>query len=218
MKREIKISFMLALVSILCVCNSKAEIIWDSGHHVYSEGEETWVYMYNDASADIIGGTIWEFYMYNSTTADISGGYVSILWGQDISSVDIYAGSDIGLLRPNDSSTANVYGGEINSLFTLGDSNINIHEAALNFVAAVDLSQINLYVQSYEWDPTGGTWGDGLLTGKWLESGNSFRIEIIDVDSITHINFVPEPGTFLILMIGSVGILYKRATKQNKKL
>jgi len=203
---------MLTFVSILCVCNIQAEIIWDSGHHVYSEGEETWVYMYNDASADILGGIIHEFYMYNNTTADITGGYVSVVLGQDTSSVDVYAGSDIGLLRPNDSSTASVYGGEINSLFTLGDSVTNIYQTSLNFVDATDSSTINMFVESYNWNPTGGAWGDGLLTGVWLNTSQPFSIEITYLPTINHINFVPEPATMGLFMIGI--LMFQRSAKK----
>jgi hypothetical protein len=78
---------IMTVVLVVGVCNVRAEIIWDSGHHEFSEGSEDFVYMYNDASADISGGIIHEFYMYNNTTADITGGYVSVVLGQDTSSV-----------------------------------------------------------------------------------------------------------------------------------
>jgi len=230
MKREMKITFVFALVSILCVCNIQAEIIWDSGHHIFSEGSEDYVYMYNDASAEIVGGEIdwmymyneafaditggqiWELYMYNSTTADISGGYVSILLGQDTSSVDVYAGSDIGLLRPNDSSTANVYGGTINHLFVLGNSTTNIYEGDFTMgFSANDSPVINMYVQEYHWDPDGGSSsGFGLLTGTWLNSGEAFSIDYVDLDSFDHIAFVPEPSTMLLVGLGGLVLRTKK--------
>ena len=40
----------LALIMGIALCMSmspvKADLIWDSGHHDYGEGDETWVYMY----------------------------------------------------------------------------------------------------------------------------------------------------------------------------
>jgi len=206
------IIIITTVVFVVGVANVQAEIIWDSGHHVYSEGEETWVYMYNDASADIIGGIIHEFYMYNNSTADITGGYVSVVLGQDTSSVNVYAGSDIGLLRPNDSSTANVYGGEINHLFVLGNSTTNIYEGDFPMgFSANDSPVINMYVQEYLWDPDGGSSsGFGLLTGTWLSSGEAFSIDYVALDSFDRIAFIPEPSTILFMCLGGLLLRTKK--------
>jgi hypothetical protein len=192
------------LLICLFVQTSKAEITWDSEHHVYSEGEETWVYMYNDASAEITGGIIEEFYMYNQTQADITGGDIGVLLGQDTSSVNVYAGSNVDLLRPNDSSTANVYGGTIDYLFALSSSTTNIHRGSWNEINARDLSTINFYVESYEWDPIGGEREGGLLTGIWLESTVSFSIDLVNEGTINHLNFVPEPTTLFLFGMGAL--------------
>lgn len=213
MKRRIQISFMLAIVSVLCVCNIQAEIIWDSGHHVYSEGEETWVYMYNDASADIIGGIIHEFYMYNNAEADITGGHISVVLGQDTSNVNIYAGSDISLLRPNDSSTSNVYDGTVDYLFALGYSNTNIYGGIFDEIAAEDFSSVNLYVENYDWNPTGGARDGGLLTGIWLGSDESFNIDLVSEDTINHLNFIPEPTTLFLFGVGGLIVLKRVRNK-----
>jgi len=204
MKRGIKISFILALVLILCAPNIQAEIIWDSGHHVFSGGFEDFVYMYNDASADILGGIIHEFYMYNNTIADITGGEISIVWGQNTSSVNVYAGSDIYLLRPNDSSTANVYDGTLDDLFSLGSSITNIYGSSLNEINATGSSTVNLFVESYQLDPKGGIFGDGLLTGTWLGSGASFSIDLGGAETINHLNFIPEPATLILFGMGGL--------------
>jgi len=144
---------------------------------------------------------------------EVFGGTISALLCQDISTANIYDNDYMGLLKPFDSSTANVYGGTINSLFTVENSVTNIYEASLNFVDAVDSSTINMFVESYNWDPTGGQWGDGLLTGIWLNTSHPFSIEIIDLQTINHINFIPEPTTFSLLMIG---ILIFRSPRKSK--
>ena len=210
---RITIITILTVVFVVGVANVQAEIIWDNGHHVYSEGEETWVYMYNDASAEIIGGTIHEFYMYNNTTADITGGHISIVWGQDTSSVNVYAGSDISLLRPNDSSTSNVYDGTVDYLFALGYSNTSIYGGFFDEIAAEDFSSVNLYVESYDWNPTGGARDGGLLTGIWLESTESFSIDLVSEGTINHLNFVPEPTTLFLFGIGGLIVLKKVRNK-----
>jgi len=213
MKRRIQILFMLALMSILSVCNVQAEIIWDSGHHVFSEGSETYLTMLNDASADITGGYIAEFSMFDDTTADITGGQISILWGQGSSSVDVFTGSDIYLLRPNDSSITNIYDGTLDDLIALGSSITNIYGSSLNEIGATDSSIVNLFVESYQIDPTGGIFGDGLLTGTWLISGTNFNIDLGSSGTINHLNFIPEPTTLFLFGIGGLVVLKKRIKK-----
>ncbi len=175
---------MLVLFLVMTSIQAQADQTWESGHHVFSEGYEA------------------EIDMLNSATADITGGEIGILRCQDTSEVDVYAGSDIDLLRPHDSSIANVYGGDINTVFTLGSSYTKIYSGNIIFIDAVELSELDLYVDSYVWDPTGGTWDDGLLTGVWWNNGGSFNIEIIDLDTINHINFVPEPCIGILITIG----------------
>jgi len=174
------------VISTFDVPSLYADLLWDGGYHEFSEGVEG------------------EIDMINGATADITGGYISILRCLDTSAVFVYEPSEISLLKPFDSSIANVYGGTINSLFTVEDSVTNIYEASLNFVDAVDSSRINMYVESYNWNPTGGTWGDGLLTGIWLNTSQPFSIEIIDLQTINHINFIPEPTTIILFGLGSI--------------
>ena len=200
-----KTNILVVMILIASVCgNAQADVIWESGHHVYSEGSETFVNMYNDASAEISGGWIGEFSMYNDTTAEITGGFIGILRGQDTSHVDVYGGSDIGLLRPNDFSTANVFEGEINHLFVLGNSITNVYGGnfAMGF-SANDSALIQMYVQDYNWDPEGGSSSSfGVLTGTWLNSGESFLIDHVALSAFDNIVFVPEPGTVLVLGVG----------------
>ena len=195
------IAFFLAMG----MSNVQAEIIWDTGHHVFSEGSETYVTMLNDASADITGGWIAEFSMYNETSVEVFGGTISALLCQDISTATIYDNDYMDLLRPNDSSTATVYGGEINLLFTLGSSETHLYGGLFTSgIDAVDSSIVNLYVESYEFDPTGGSFDNGLITGTWLLSGESFSIELGAEGTFDHINFVPEPCSAIFLISGSI--------------
>jgi len=195
MKRGIQITVMLALVFILCVCNSKAEIIWDSGHHEFSEGFEGEVWLLNDA------------------TADITGGWIGNLLCYDSSAVDVFETSEIDLIKPFDSSIAQIHTGTINKLFAVGSSNTTIYGGSLNVIQAVDTSEIFLYVSSYAWDPLGGSREGGLLTGFWLDSMNSFSIELQTEGVIDHLNFIPEPSTITIMAIGGLMLGYVNRKK-----
>ena len=200
---------MITVMYLAFLCSStQADLIWDSGHHVFGEGYESHVTMLNDASADIIGGSIYQFNMYNSTSANISGGYVAATLGHDTSSVNVYEFSEISILKPMDSSTANLFGGEINIIFSLGNSNVYIYGGMLNILDTVDQGLATLYVaDNYNLDPTGGIFNHGLLTGNWFYSGNSFSISLTE-NTFDHIICIPEPCSILLLTIG--GFLFNR--------
>ena len=189
MKRGIQITISIAVVFVIStfvVPNVYADLVWDGGYHEFSEGLED------------------EIDMINGATADITGGGIGILRCFDTTEVFVYEPSEISLLKPFGSSTANVFGGTINSMYTVENSVTNINESSLNFVDAIDSSTINMFVESYNWNPTGGTWGDGLLTGIWLNTSQPFSIEIIDLQTINHINFIPEPSTMILFGLGSI--------------
>ena len=182
---------LLLIGALLTVASGNVEgALWDGGYHEFSEGFEG------------------EIDMINGATADITGGQIDILRCYDSCGLNIYDDSIIDLVKPFDSSSVYVYGGEINSLFTVGNSTTNIYEASMNFVTADDFSIINMYVENYNWNPTDGQWGYGLLTGTWLNSTDTFSIEILDLDTIDHINFIPEPCTLYFVTIGGL-FLYR---------
>jgi len=210
-----KITLMLVLFLAMTSAQTQADQTWDSGHHVFSEGHEGYIYMYNDATADITGGSVNEFFMYDNTSADISGGYIGVLLGQNTSEVNVRNGSDISLLRPNDFSVANVYGGEISRLFVLGNSITNIHEGEFGRFSANDFALIKMYAENEYWDPEGGSdLGFGSLSGTWLSSGNPFTIDNVSDDCYNnnHIIFVPEPN-FMSLFILSAVFLKRRKSR-----
>ena len=129
--------FILLVVVSVGVGSARADLIWDEGHYEFSEGNESEVYMCNDATADITGGTI------------------GILWGQDSSSINVFDGSTIDLLRPNDYSEAKVYGGEIQVIFALGSSQTDVYGGTIDEIQ--DRSTVNLYTEIYEINPNGGS-------------------------------------------------------------
>ena len=196
MKRGIQITITVAVVFVAGACNVPllyADLVWNGGYHEFSEGLEG------------------EIDMINGATADITGGEIGILRCWDTSSVFVYEPSEIDLLRPSDFSTANVYSGTIGILFALGSTETHIYGGSLDWLDPVDLSTVNLYVKSYVLDPTGGDFGDGLLTGFWLDGG-SFSIDLVTDEAISHINFVPEPSCITLMLIGS--LILSRITKK----
>jgi len=181
------------MVGVCNVPSLYAELVWDGGYHEFSEGYES------------------EVDMINGATADITGGEIGILRSFDTTEVFVYEPSEINLLKPFDSSVANVFGGTTGYLFAVGSSETHIYGGSLDWLDAMDSSTVNLYVESYVLDPTGGDFGDGLLTGIWLDGG-SFSIDLVTDEAISHINFVPEPSCITFMVIG--GLIFSRITKK----
>ncbi len=177
---------IIAVVLTTGVANVQAEIVWDSGHHEFSEGFEGEVWLLNDASADI------------------TGGYIGNLLCYDISSVDVFEGGDIDFFKPLDTSLVNIHGGTVNILAARNSSDTYIYDGSVNIIDAMGESTITLYVGTYDWDPTGGQFQDGLLTGTWLSGGVGFSIELLGPETIGHIHFVPEPSSITLIVIGSI--------------
>ena len=195
MKRGMKITITVAVVFVVGVCNvpSLYALVWDGGYHEFSEGYE------------------WEVWLLNDATADITGGEIGQLLCYDTSSIFVYEPSVIDLIKPFESATVDIYGGTITTVFTTGSSLTNIYGGLLDEIEATDLSTLSLYVESYELDPTGGTFGDGLLTGMWLYGG-SFNINLVLDETIDHINFVPEPSMVSIFIIGI--LMFRRSSRK----
>jgi len=183
-KAIITIITVLLVVGVCNVPSLYAELLWDGGYHEFSEGFEGEIDMINGATANIVGGEI------------------GMLLCWDTSSVFVYEPSEISLIKPFNSATVNIYGGSINDVFAVGSSNTNIYNGDINMLEAANSSIITLYVESYEFDPQGGFFQCGLLTGNWLESGNTFSIELETENTINHINFVPEPATLAFFLTG----------------
>ena len=198
---------MPAVILMMTCCNVRGDLIWDSGYREYSAGDEQWVYMYNDASVDITGGSIDELYMYDDTSAKVTGGEVGILWGQGNSSIEVYEGGAVTLLRPNDNATASIYGGEIYLLVALGNSTTKVHEGEFLAGGISGTATIEMYVREYSWDPNPDF---GVLTGKWYESGEAFSIDYVTLNAYEHMVFVPEPSVFLLLGMGGLMLRHKK--------
>jgi hypothetical protein len=141
---------------------------------------------------EIVDGDVYtEIWMYNDATADMFGGDVFKLETFDITGFDMFTGV-MDILDVHDNSTINIHGG---ILGTLG---------------AADDSSVNLYAYDVIYHPTGGYYGRGWLEGKYLDNDLHFSYDLIHMDSISHINVVPEPTTILLLGLGAFLVGKKR--------
>jgi len=101
---------MAGLITVLiAVCPAGAATWWESGHHIINEGDVYGeVFLENDASVDMFGGSLLKLETLNLSTANIFGGEMDGLW-------------------TNDDTIANIYGGTLNWLGAFHDSTVDLY-------------------------------------------------------------------------------------------
>ncbi len=100
-----KVFTFLAAVMFLSVFPVQADTVWTSGHHEINDGD--------------VYGEIW---MYNDATADMFGGDVFQLGALDESIFNMFAGTmDRLIVRYN--SFVNIHGGTLDHLIVYSDEN-----------------------------------------------------------------------------------------------
>jgi len=197
--------------------------------YFYSSGQilpgETWhyVYIYNDNTiVDMLGGQIDSLFTSNISSFNILGGEVGgesgIIDIEKSSTLNVFGGVlDIGTFVPREGSYTMISGGDITvgRMKLYGDATVDIRggELQLDSIDMVDvfyeLPTINVYGYGFNYNPTGGFQGRGILTG-YLLDGNFFSIDQLSESELQRFNLIPEPATLLLLGLGGL-LLRKRS-------
>lgn len=140
---------------------------------------------------NIYGGTHWEVFASGHGTVNFSSDSVSEgLGASGFGTANMFGGA-VEHVGVNDSGTVNLYGGIIT-----------------DFLGASRLSTVNIYGYGFNYDPLGGAYDGGRVTGFWFDN-TSFSIDLYGGETYSHINLIPEPTTFVLLVIGGM-LLRKR--------
>ena len=103
-----KLFTILAGVVFFVVCPVSATT-WTEGHHEIFDGD-----------------TYWEVYIFNDVTLDIFGGSIFRLDAADTTLTNWYGG-EMDTLRPRDDSIVNIYGGGLDTLGASENSLVNLY-------------------------------------------------------------------------------------------
>ncbi len=104
---------LIILIVLVCTSSIWADTVWTSGHHEIIDNDVYWeIYMYNDASADMLGGEVYKLETFNTTAFDIYSGQMDVLSVHDSSIVNIYGGT-VEQLMGYDNSFVNLYAYDI---------------------------------------------------------------------------------------------------------
>jgi hypothetical protein len=176
-EKEVMKKYVLKIVFVILflVCRLQADTTWTTGYHEINDGDiygEIW--MYNDCTLNIFGGTISRVAAYDTTFTNWYGGQMYELWAKENSIVNIYGGQ---LSSPNGNP---------------------------GFAWFADQSIVNLYAYNVTYTSTGGVYGGGLVTGRYYFDNSSFIFDLYASETYSHVNIVPEPATFLLLALSGM--------------
>lgn len=161
---------------------------------------------------------------FDYSTINISGGVFPGAHTWNYSTINFYASGKAHGLGSREFGIANMYGGTVEHMSAWDSGVVNIydglitdglwavHTSIVNIygglirsggLGAEDTSIINVYGYDFNYDPTGGAYYGGQLTGFWL-NGSPFALDLYHAETYSHINQVPEPSGLLILALGAL--------------
>jgi len=176
-------------------------------------------------TVEMIGGEVGTF--------DINGGTVNVRGGIiDGSSIRVYSGSTFNMYGGRNNGTGeigsyggtvNIFGGEAGVVMNgWGGGTVNISGGDWeDMIYAYDGGDINIYGYNFNFDLTGGVYGDGLLTGIW-QGGTPFSLNYVDAEHLDltyqHVvlhEVVPVPSA---VILGSLGLTFSGWLLKRKRM
>jgi len=220
---KMKILMMLALILFPGVNLANAT------HYIVEDGDDYGtIDLVNSDTLLMTGGHIFGLNTYATSAASIldtnpmgpGNAGIDNLSVYDFSTIDFSGGSS-WYFEGFDSCTINIDGGEIRYLITNDSATVHLSQGQISHLLGVrdNTSYVHIYGYDFDYDPSGGLYNDGLLTGYWPDNApfNVSLINLSDLNVITYdqliFHVIPEPATILLVGIGGL-ILSKRSKRE----
>jgi len=222
---ETKIYLIISMAVLVWVCPARGVLddkIFTSSGQIVAGEEWDIVNIYNDDTVvDMLGGSAdyistfdgsslnvvdgyAEVGAFDYSTINISGGELSGAHALGNGTVNFYATGESSGLGAREFGTANMYGGTVEQLGASDSGLLNVYGGLItNCLGASGTSVVNIYGYDFKYDPTGGAYDGGQLTGLWL-NGTAFTLDLYGAETYSHIKQVPEPSGLVILALGAI--------------
>ena len=172
---------------------------------------------YDESTLNFFGGSA-QIGANNNSIVNITGGNLNGADAYNYGTVNFYDGAISTSLGAYDHGISNVYGGTIDHIGVVGSGEVNIYSGLIiDSLSAYESSILNLHAYNFYYDPTGGDYDGGKITGNWILDDVYFDISLYGSETFLHINVVPEPTMFILFGIGSLMLLCKNNSKNNTK-
>lgn len=172
--------FIILMAMLPMACSANGALWYSSGSNTFTDG---------DPQGE-------EVFVENDATLDFLSGTAS--------------GLRVGTTATS-TAAANLYGGTITyDLYTSGNSVTNVHLMDFDILTSDQDSTVNIYAYDVTFYSTGGVNNEGYMTGMFYQNDVSFAIDFWNPETVSHVNIVPEPTTFLLFGLGGFLLRKKR--------
>jgi hypothetical protein len=178
----------------------------------FHNGTISGMQLWNSGTLNLEGASLTDIELFDSSIFNLNSGiFEGIFEAPSYITININDGQvNQGDGRLRDYAIANIYGGDVTwEMLSLdGHAALNVYGGNVVFEHGFSFqenSQFNVYYSDIiyinEWDD--------IIIGYHLLDGSEFMLDQYNQAEIDHMNFVPEPTTFLLLGLGGL-LLRKR--------
>ena len=179
------ITALILLIAELPCISYADPIVWEGNgiYEIRTGGE--WFY-------------IPELNTYDNVTVKMYEGGVNQFSMYDNSVFTMYGPGSVDYLNLYENATASFFGGQIMSEL---------------YIDPASMAQVKLFAHDITFlplNPPFEPYSEGILNGRWLSNEMPFSINLVGQGAYSHIQFIPEPATLVLIGLGGLAAFRRR--------
>ena len=147
---------------------------------------------------------------FENSVINISGGNIEHATALGYGTVNFFGSEYTDSLRIMDFGIVNMESGIVERISIDNSSIANLYGGTISdYITSYDSSTINIYGYDLIKNNSGGSYGDGQVSGFWMD-GISFRIDLRGQETFGNVFLIPEPCSMILLAFGSLILTRKK--------